>query len=1064
MLPAHSTPDRTCVDNDCLCNSLTVPRRPEWMRDHSKMTSSSHVSGQFYPVAYDMLKPPVLQRPTWEDVRPGGHELKRLVVELGKPLVLMGRNSTVGGRAGTRATAADAHLAAKSLRDLTGWDVTGLLPEQEEMSELLFTSRNVVHSVERDGSPFHNQFRLLDFSDVGLYVSLSAGSGMKSDASWAQPHAVWTLKVLQELEPTVSGFFVKRFDRFVRTSWGPGAPLYELRYMRDHLGGAWAGDEDGVLSLDESHDLTVMVKSMSAQRDGKKITTQRMQNIPLLSGNKMVGGRVKCSVPVNPPPGLMMYRDRERTRWLSLDTTKAYPKERSEAIFGLPDVFLPNGKRADQVKTVMWFLSEVYRDGRPPSSFTDELVKRRFSTHAMRSRPEHGDAAYFGSKAYREHSKSNAEQWTGSIFTNLEFYKTGVLRLRYGKKEHEVVEVTGVFPKGGRWASPEDFARIERARGAAVAWRAAARRGWSMSGLNATLDGYPVTLRPTYSTRKDDPVSWSLKMSEEDLVSHDQAWRDQSSGEEGIAPKRTIPPVSDEVLVGAMLRGLWQADGTALRSRFATPDLALADAARDAEREALIVEREDVVAVQAHERFLLSALGPDRKPVLSTVQAQRDMAVQYASREGQLAEIDEKLSALRAASVDNRPPALGVTVEEMSSVIAGLVDPTVSPHRDLLTHAVQDLRFTSKTLREGRYHGVAVSFTGDLVFADGRDDYVVPFRGSYEGGMASRAEGIALEALARLRSGVPNGGTPKEERAMTIVAELLGVDRKHFTISTCPDPALLKLGMAALFPDPVPGEDPSRVPILADLAADPSLIEQFGDVGELAKRMVKMFSDTKSSQWTRSRGGSREANGLVRSALIHLGKADGGSSARSETLVGYALRDDEAKASWVRNRKQHPMIRPCVRCGGIWFAMMRFREAQGYVCLEPTCRYDRSAVVRWPNRFDAFIRERHLYEHAGLALASGPDFEPDFESAGMSPPGSLVDGERRWRVRSDLGADEAAEILHAYLETSEMVYLILRRHTIMHRTLDELLVEAGEDPRQSGRRNQPPRKPGCATP
>lgn len=1014
------------------------------------MTYNTRTPNGPHPVTFEMIKMAPRGATSWAEHH--DPDLKRLI-DAGKPLILMGRNSSVGGRQGARAAAADLHQAAVVLRKDSGWDVRILLPPEEELTEILFCSRNVVESTERDGSPFRNQFRMLDLSSGGLFVSLSAGSGMKNDASWAQPHAVWTLKALQELRPQVAGFFVRRFDRFVRTAWGPGAVLQELRYMKADLGGSWAGDEDGRLDVEESQDLVIMVKGISAQRDGRNIASRRLQRIPELTGTELVDGVVRSSVSSHPPPGLMIYRDRSRHRLLAVDEPDNYPDERSEALSGLPNVRLADGELADQAGTVAYFLENVYRDGKTPSSFAEELTERRFSTHTLRERRKHGDSAYYGSSEYVAAGYAcDADVWTRSILKNLTFYETGVLPLKYGKEEDQVIEVKNFFPRRGFWASKADFARIKRARKDSRAFSAAARRGWSMSGLAATLDGMPVTLRPVYTSQAEDPVSWTLSMDKDQMDER----RMSGSPESG----QRVPSIPDDVLVGAMLRGLWQADGTPIRSRLRISDPSVVNESVRGQLRSIAEEREMIVAVQAHELVTMTALGADKQPLLDSV-AQRDLSVQYRGRAEQIEELDKRAAALTSEVEQPISHSTGLSVDEMSAMVAGLVDPMANPHRDLLRHGVQNLSFTSGQIRESGWRGVGMDFTGEIVFSDGGVDFIVPFEGRHEAGAAARADAIGLDALSRLRAGVRPDGTTSEKRALMVVARILGTDRRGMTIASCRDRDLLRIGMASLFPFPAPGEDPAEVPTVSDLAAESDLVDQFCDVEALSQRIVKVLTPVRGSAWLQP-GKRAEVEALIRSARIHEGIEDPFHvEVRPQKLIGDgAFRDPERRQWWDFPAKRHPMIEACRRCGGVWFAAMLFREATQEVCLSKSCRFDRSGVIKWPLRFDAFVAHAELYRAAGVELwTEGHDprtstSTPDRSSSGSSDF-SLMDRRSRWRHKDDVGVAEAKEIVAAYQDPSRTVRAIMGQYRIAPTTMYALIAEAGVELRTTGGRVAP---------
>lgn len=144
----------------------------------SLSTTGSLLQESEQPIWLGSQRPALTGRPTWR----ASHDasLRRMTQDEGRPLLVVARNSDGAARKGCRAAAADAHDAIRELSRGSGWHLTECLPSVDEMAQCLIESPNRQKFTERNGKSFGLRSCLLDLSEIGVVISLSAGSaGLK---------------------------------------------------------------------------------------------------------------------------------------------------------------------------------------------------------------------------------------------------------------------------------------------------------------------------------------------------------------------------------------------------------------------------------------------------------------------------------------------------------------------------------------------------------------------------------------------------------------------------------------------------------------------------------------------------------------------------------------------------------------------------------------------------------------------------------------------------------------------------------------------------------------------
>lgn len=988
------------------------------------------------------VAPSAINAPIWGP-RPNA-DLQRLISG-GRPLIVIGRNSTSSGRAGARDAAEDFWDVLNYLADVLGFDIRSSAPSIDELVEILMASPNKVTSYTRDGKKFLNRFALIDLSQHGVIGSISAGSARKIDADLNQPHVSWVQRLLREIEPSPVGFIAKRFDRVSRALWQTGGILQELREIEALQGEVWAGDvETGRWPTNEDADFLHASRGQAASREAVQFRAKTVRGVLNLSGTEMVDGRVPYALSGGVPPGLFTYRDRRADRnMLCIDSPSMYPSP-DEVEKYLPDVRDESGQLVDQAETVRWFIREFARPGVTARELFRGLLDRRYSTHTLRQFKDQGPTAYYGgpSRPVEEYGGDAGYSWMRAILLNLDLYETGILERSFGPESEAEVAITNVFPAAGSWGDPEDFARI-RAKLAANDRAAAARREWSWSGMPINVDGVSATLRGRRSQTEASDVSWVMHRTNDSSPA-----LTRSNGR-----KVKMPPIPDGVLTAAILRAVVEADGKPLQ-RFITTQR-VDDDTQGYKRQLQTVTGTLHDRRQALDRryAMMMETDPDRAPRDGLLDRLRSeyyaLEAEVATLEDEQAHLERRLSALGTEQ------SVGLPIAAITSVINGLRNPHTNELRQELRSAVHNLTATTRELRRAKLSGVEVVVQGDLVIDAEAGPYSIPFLARYATGPATEADERALRALKLMRNGhvARFVGSGQTHQSSVLVAELLGVPSTQFAISACHDPLLLKLGMAALYPTAAQGEDPADVPTLDTLKQDPEMVAAFGDVAALANRIRRIYGTFRGVQWLTVSGGVYETQALIRATT-------GTNGPIADAVEGKAVRymrtnlgnpkNAARQQRWTFMTRQWPALTPCRWCGHVGAALLRIREVDGYMCLNSACRRDR-AGVRWPLHFDQYISNLDMWVGADVDLHL-PDGAPR-SARSLTGAGDhrVVSTTTKWRQTADLDDDERRAIADAYADRSRTVTEIQTTFRVSFNVIYDIVEAMGLTPRRPTR-------------
>jgi hypothetical protein len=110
-----------------------------------------------------------------------GPEALREQLAIGRPLVLVARNSGTGGKRSRELAADEVFKAAEGLKLKVGLDLASVLPSKEAIIEGLQKSTGV-RSLTADGKSFTNEYWITFLPAVNTILFVSTGSGKKLDA------------------------------------------------------------------------------------------------------------------------------------------------------------------------------------------------------------------------------------------------------------------------------------------------------------------------------------------------------------------------------------------------------------------------------------------------------------------------------------------------------------------------------------------------------------------------------------------------------------------------------------------------------------------------------------------------------------------------------------------------------------------------------------------------------------------------------------------------------------------------------------------------------------------
>ena len=848
----------------------------------------------------------------------------RSMLDADDPIALTSRFSSPTGANARTSAINSLYEAAQVLLRQTGIDLTGVLPSREDLDVRLRNAPLTRSPRLKDGKDIQHRFVTMDLRPKAPVVLLLAtGTGKIAAEGFMQPFTMRAAELVWEKSAAIVA--TKRWDRTTRNEDLVGPLLMAMEEQ-----GAWVCATDVFDEMNERTRLYLRMKSWSAgENTGDEDHAKRLGQADR-TGRRIVDGQVAYHLPVSVPPGLGVVTLRRRPgvdleKVAYLDTPGCRP-DRDRVADGLSEVRDDDGDVVDQVANVQFFLAHY---GDPEWMEEDRLEKelrtRQFSTANVRN--------LYGASA--SVTKTRGHTAWRSILDNLDVYENGVLRRAVGGDVPDV-EISGVVPPDGPWASAEDFARIRQymAKGRA---RAGKSVRLSLAGLSATYNGTACRTRSVASpssTHEDEPCL-SFRRVRDDGT-------EVRVDEHVLLPYRSLAESLADAIVSAgavALEPLLASIATADEARAGVP------AGRLAEVE------EEIAALEGRSNGLLAQLGEvheDGRPVLrgKFLQAAQHQFEKIVDEElPPLQEERERLSAQVDAAI-NLPAEVALDPGLLLHLLQSLRDPTDCRYSKLWRRVVANLELDTAPGAHPGKNSRRLDWTGVIKLDGGPDGIVaLPFSGSFEYRRVAPGRGVRHverrhEFLDALIDGIPYAeidvAAPHANRPR--VAKLLKIEDGH-PIFTCTDPDIIRTAAALLAAD-------SGVRDVPLPSGDAAFVE--------AVRRVHV-DDRSSRPWTTSVA-------PLHAAMYELAADDGSTTVaeiveRCDTTPG-TVHTEFAKLrrrdpNWTSLRKKGYRLVPCPNCGSHNRRPATIAEIHGLVCLN--CEHD-EAGVPWPlDRYGDFI-------------------------------------------------------------------------------------------------------------
>lgn len=837
----------------------------------------------------------------------------RDALDSGAPVFLTSRFSSPTGTNARSSAINSLYEAAQVLIRQTGIDVVDALPSREDLEVRLRNAPGTRSKRLRDGQDIQHRFVKLDLRPrVPVVLLIATGTGRIAAEGFVQP---FTLKAAELVWETGAAIVAtKRWDRTTRNEDLVG-PL--LMAMEENA--AWVCTADLFAEMDQKTRLFLKMKSWSAgENTGEEDRAKRLGQADR-TGRRMVDGQVRYHLPSAPAPGLAVATMKRRPnldleRIAYLDTAACRPNPERVAD-GMSEVHDEDGEVVDQVANIQFFLAHFgvpeWMDG---DRLHTAMTKRRFSTVHMR--------ALYGPDAYATSTRGHTA-WQ-AILDNLEMYETGVMRRSPGG-DVPVVEIAGVMPPDGPWATADDFDRIRAwiAKGKA---RAGKQVSLGLSGLRANYDDVPCRTRSVAAPT-------SAHTHEPCLAFH----RTRADGSEVRVDAHVLLPhlalgesIADAIVnAGSMaLQPLVEVLDEVAASEHSEAALAVAEFDREIEDR---VARRDGLLAQ------LGEVDDDGMPILrgrflAAAQAQ------YEELEDQLLELKfEQREAMSMLETDNVAPADdGLDLGLLLHLLRSLGDPTDRTYARIWRRVITDLNFTTEPGPHPGKTSRRLHWSGYIRLSAGHATVVIPFEGFYDYRRVKPGQRRYVErqaqSLEQMLVGVPYRqiDLPGRHANRPRVAALLGVDPGH-PVFDCEDPRILRVATA----------------LLRQRQGDAEVVAPEADSGMMDAIRRVHVDDPSARPWVR---------GVppMMAVMYDLASGDGTLTVgnvvdRCQTTPGTVhttfstLRRRDP--NWTSRRKKGYLLTACPRCGGHDRRPATIDEITGLLCRD--CERD-EAGVRWP--------------------------------------------------------------------------------------------------------------------
>jgi hypothetical protein len=988
------------------------------------------------------------ERPVWS---PGADPTLRRIIEEGHRIIVVGRNSS-DNTMNARLAARDALEAANEVLLTHGMDARHCLPSVDDLVAALRASPNLLRSKQLDGSSFGNRFVLVEVAHCGLVLSISCGSARKLTAELDQPHVEWLRSLLKDPALDARGFVAKNFHRLTRDDDAIFPLVKFVKAMAESQDMFVADGTLGRWTYSEGQAFQMLASGQGGRREAEENIAKRIRGYVGGTDTLMVNGRIRYAAGGAPPPGTFRYRDMAtHASMLAIDEAGrpevarthdetmgegATPPESGSSAYAAdghgeakssPDVRDAHGASVYQAENVMWALTQF--GGRLTTrEVMTEMLHRRYSTDVLRNQRGQGDTAYFGSPS------RGAKDWTihtlkglaSTILDNLEFYRTGRLVVNVGNG-HAPIVIENVFPACGRWASDADFARIDAWR---LNWKPLREPSqWSWTGLAIDVNGEPAHLHPAGRTEYSDgsEVRWCIKPEDTDRL-------------RAAVPGR-VPPIPDDDLTAAILSGVVAANGLPLREFVVRHDVASREQLdeRDQLKERIksLAQVADVIKVQVTET------DPKTGRPLVTGQLLSDLNDKCNNALNKVKILEVRLAELDADLQTGVMGPEGVSLRELEVMLNGLTNPKTGRYRDVLKHAVRNLRLNVSTAKSAMgVQGCLNTITGSLVVSTSAGPRHIPFEGQFNTGALRGLDQRVDQAERAMRTGrIVKFAAPGTDEWLVVreVIHRLNFDPSRFALRSCYDSTLLRIGMAVV----APPDAELGLPTIDDILRDSDLQQRFGNVQGLVDRIRATYVTHERTVWLTTDQSAELVQRLVACAQNSSRQWAGPTRMGPDAELWGSRR-------WRAEDAGHVVLGKCLRCGSRTCSPMRQPEVTGYLCLEPDCRTD-EAGVRWGTDYDRYVCSPQLWVTAGVHLdipAGYTGRAHELDDMTERPDSTHLRLKKPLRKAADFHEEERAAIVAEYRDGTDPGTEIARRwHTPYAEVLR--LVEMAGVPRRS---------------
>lgn len=837
------------------------------------------------------------------------------LLRAGRPIILIGRNSTPNSKRAFEYAIDDLYGAAEALAKL-GIDLLSALPPRERIRADLRKAQEV--RVDRFNGGKRLSHRYVDYDLVathGVWITVCAGTGKQLDANAQQPWIQRNAETAQRLNAGL--IFGKELHRLGRSAWGAG-PL--MSWVQ--ASGCWLGSDDrGLFELDSANSARLFFDISAAEEQGRKFPIESRRGMRAHTDTEMVNGRARIGVGHRVPAGLAvvsMLNSTGRSRQLMYLDSADYRPTEDEVAKWYPTVVDSRGRPADQVAAVRYLLANLGQPGVRWMDLVAELREQGLSTHHLRQMHLRNDMSI------RDSSDPNAIGMLKAIADNLAFYETGTLRFKFGIDDIADIEVHNCEPPGG-WATAADFERIRAFRAAAAPPRDRFR--YTFAGLRVTTNDVEHVLRSrprTYDKGNDAPLAVY------NLVPVD--------------PKRSRP----RVRLTHHDIAQWYVDGIAAAGDAALP-LVVGDVIGSPAVAELATRRDErrseLAGQQVAANHLLNRITETDGAASAALERRYNEEVepQLRALETEVAELEVRLADERqAATAADRPAAAELLLE----FIAELRDPTSGRFRDDIVPATRDVTYSRETHKFRDVAIVTHTLTGTLHVGASDLAVEIPLRRRWSDGAGTEIAGRAPAVIEQLKAGVTFGDVDVPLAGLTrpAVAELLGVRSDELLLPRILDGRISRAVTHTIYlPDGRTNEQ-----IAADLA----------EPVEFIARIKEMYSDP-PPRWLR--GNARYVAALYASAahndgLGRLGDVnDWAGTKRIRLTIAARDENDGLELVWGRGYR----VPACSHCGSHQLMPLRIREPSGPVCGD--CRRDRIGI-EWPaDAYDQYLLEPGIW-------------------------------------------------------------------------------------------------------